>query len=89
MENLTKLQNIIKDSSISDEDKGFWNEKLSMPNIPTIVIDSLLEYIEANPEELAWSTDILKRKLIATENNDKQALSEILKEEEDKLNSIN
>ncbi|MDP6249343.1 MAG: hypothetical protein QGH85_01215 [Candidatus Pacebacteria bacterium] len=88
MDNLTKLQNIIKDSSLSDEDKSFWNEKLSM-KLPSIVIESFIEYLEEKPDELEQFTDFLKRKFKAFESGDKEELNKILKEEEEKLNKLN
>jgi hypothetical protein len=88
MDNLTKLQNIIKDSSLSDENKSFWNEKLSI-KIPSKVIDSFLEYLEEKPDDLEWFTDFTKRKFTAIESGDKNALDKILKEEEERLNAIN
>lgn len=88
MDNLTKLQNIIKESLLSNENKSFWNEKLSM-KLPPIVVESFLVYIEEKPDDLEWFTDFLKRKFEAFESGDKQALDKILKEEEEKLNAIN
>lgn len=88
MDNLIKLQNIIKNSLLSDEDKNFWDEKLSM-KIPTTIINSFIDYLEDKSNSLTKLTDFLKRKFKAIESGDKEALSKILKEEEEKLNLIN
>jgi len=89
MDNLAKLKNIIKNSSLPDLDKNFWNERLSIKNVPSVIIESFLEYLETKPEDLEWFTDFLKRKFVAIESSDKGALDKILKEEKEKLNMIN
>ena len=88
MNNLIKLQNIIKDSSLSDEDKSFWNEKLSM-KLPPVVIESFVEYLETKQNSLIEFTDFLKRKFKAFESGDKEELNKILKEEEEELSELN
>ena len=71
MDNLIKLQNIIKDSSLSDENKSFWNEKLSI-KIPSKATDLFLEYLEEKPDDLEWFTDFTKRKFVAIESGEFQ-----------------
>jgi len=88
MDNLIKLQNIIKDSSLSDEDKSFWNEKLSM-KLPPVVIESFVEYLETKQNSLIEFTDFVKRKFKAFESGDKEELNKILKEEEEELSELN
>ncbi|MBT3730307.1 hypothetical protein HOE22_09975 [Candidatus Woesearchaeota archaeon] len=88
MDNLIKLQNIIKDSLLSNEDKGFWNEKLSM-KLPPVVIESFVEYLEEKPDNIIEFTDFLKRKFKAFESGDKEELNKILKEEEEELSELN
>jgi hypothetical protein len=88
MDNLIKLQNIIKDSLLSNEDKGFWNEKLSM-KLPPVVIESFVEYLEEQPDNIIEFTDFLKRKFKAFESGDKEELNKILKEEEEELSELN
>ncbi|MBT3283049.1 hypothetical protein HON59_02245 [bacterium] len=92
MNDLEKLRGIIDTSSLSDEDKNFWKEKVfkiveTKPNI----LKPILLHLEnsSDEDELKSFTDFSKRKILAIESGDKEALERILKEEEEKLKTIN
>lgn len=89
MENLEKLKDIIKNSPLSDKDKLFWEKNIIIPALKdSHVAKSFVLYLENFPSDLKWVTDFSKRKINALKKGNKDEFDKILKEEEQKLNSI-
>lgn len=89
MGNLEKLKDIIKNSSLSENDKLFWEENIIMPAQKDFrIAESFVLYLDSFPNDLKWVTDFSKRKLNALKSGNKDELDKILKEEEEKLNLI-
>lgn len=89
MSDLQKLKDIIKNSSLSDSDKLFWEENIIMPaQKDSRIAESVVLYLDNFPNDLKWVTDFSKRKLDALKSGNKDELDKILKEEEEKLKLI-
>jgi hypothetical protein len=86
------LKKIIGISSLSDEDKKFWEENLEI--IPEELAQNIYDMLAEFPNELPWLTDIYKRKLkafeIMKENKEEgqKLLSAIFAEEKEKLEKL-
>lgn len=90
MNDLEKLRGIIDVSSLSDEDKKFWEEKVfKIVETKPSIVKPILLHLENSSDEIKSFTDFSRRKITAIESGDKNALDKILEEEEEKLKTIN
>ncbi len=89
METLQKLKDIINNSSLSDEDKKFWEDNIIAPaKENSRIAESMFLYLDNFPNDIKWVTDFSRRKIEAIKKGDEKELDKILEEEEKKLSSI-
>lgn len=81
-----KLQIIINKSSLADTQKLKWESFLRLAG-PEIV-QSILDVVESNPEELEFFTKNLEEKIKAIDNTDRTQWNNIIKAEKEYLRNM-
>lgn len=81
-----EFNDILAQSSLSEEDKKFWTKALK--NAAPEVVFSILSYFQEFPDKIGWATDMLKRKVDAMKSKNQEAWNKILSEEEQELANI-
>lgn len=81
-----EIKRLINESLLSEKEKLLWFNALQ--NCPREIASAVLDYFSEFPEKLIWLTDILKRKVEAAKNKDKDSWNKILAEEETELLKI-
>ena len=79
-----ELKKIIEESSLSEEDKEVWRRAIEL-NEPEL-LEMVYNYLAEEPGKLAWLTEMLKKKMEALKNGDKDLWEEIVKGEVEEIN---
>ncbi len=80
------LQEIINNSSLSDEDKNIWT--VFIDNNEEEVLKDIFEVVKNSEEDLNFLTKNLKDKIVALQNQDVEALNKIIGEEKRYLENM-
>lgn len=81
-----KLNNLIKVSSLNDDDKKQWQDSIN--GLPEQFCTDILDFLEMSPDGLATLTNSLKEKIGAIKNQDIRAFENILQKDKKYIESL-
>jgi len=83
---MTKIEDLINSSSLSEEDKEAWIKYAS--SLSDNLLEHLIYLFNELPDTVTWLNTSLRRKVDALKNNDSQAWTAIVEEERQMINNI-
>ena len=81
-----ELKEVLKNSSLAENDKSIWQEFIN--RAPANQLVPIIEAIRALPDSLAFLNENLKEKIKAISQGDNDALNKIFKGEEKYLSGL-